>query len=78
MRDAADLREAWGDKDEVNVMLRYAADMVERCDWQKSHLDGLLEGKDYALTGVTLNQLVNTEKSIVDYILRGDVEKEVL
>lgn len=30
MRDAADLREAWGDKDEVNNMLRQAADMIER------------------------------------------------
>lgn len=30
MRDAADLREAWGDKDEVNNMLRQAADALER------------------------------------------------
>ena len=30
MRYAADLREAWGDKDEVNNMLRWAADMMER------------------------------------------------
>ena len=30
MRHAADLREAWGDKDEVNEMLRQAADLIER------------------------------------------------
>lgn len=30
LRAAADLREAWGDKDEVNNMLRQAADMIER------------------------------------------------
>lgn len=30
MRYAADVREAWGDKDEVNNMLRHAADMIER------------------------------------------------
>lgn len=52
--------------------LRYAAAMVDRCDRQKSHLDGLLEFKDHELVGVTLRQLINNEKSIVDYILHGD------
>lgn len=64
------------DKRDIAAMLRQAADMIERCNWQKSHLDGLLEGKDYALPWVTLNQLVNTEKSIVDFILRGDAWEE--
>lgn len=56
--------------------LRYAAAMVDRCDRQKSHLDGLLEFKDHELVGVTLRQVVDTEKSIVNYILRGDAGKE--
>ena len=30
MRYAADVREAWGDKDEVNNMLRQSADSIER------------------------------------------------
>lgn len=61
--------------DKAAALLAYAA-MVERCDWQKSHLDGLLAGKDYKLTGITLRQVVDTEKSIVDYILHGDAGKE--
>lgn len=35
MRHAADTREAWGDKDEVNNMLRQAADMIEREERRK-------------------------------------------
>lgn len=73
--DADEIGECRHKRDIRAALLAYAA-MVERCDWQKSHLNGLLEGKDYTLTGVTLRQVVDTEKSIVDYILHGDVGKE--
>ena len=68
MRYAADLREAWGDKDEVNNMLRWAADVVERCVKARSR-HSLYYGKlDYEDETEIVNE--------IDYIIYGDTRKE--
>ena len=75
MREAADSREEWGEKDEVNNMLRYSAEVVERCE--KMIRPCRLEDAPCVPSddGYCDSCDVPTQNTPFNYILRGDAEK---
>ena len=75
MRYAANLRDAWGDKDEVNAMLYYAADMVERCEKVIARCNA---AKDMNSPNYSFDKqaFAMDLQEIINYILRGDAGKE--
>lgn len=73
MRYAADVREAWGDKDEVNNMLRQAADMMDRAE------ERMAEHNEYMANYPEGGRFYHITERIEDcnYIIHGDTRKEV-
>ena len=86
MRYAADVREAWGDKDEVNNMLRQAADMIEReaakdtaVERLREIVEGLIKASTVECASCDYDCGQNRENCIIleaaKYIEEGEVKR---